>query len=133
MRRLAVLGAAGLLALTACGNADPGAGDKPRFCDHLDRLSRNDPFLAFGDHASADDVEVAFRALVDRAHELVDVAPPEARPAARDYADAAEALDSLLAGSAYLPTGVDTRAYRARQIAYVDAAQRLERYLNAEC
>lgn len=133
MRRLARLGVAGLLVVAACGARDAGNGDQALFCERLDRLTRNDPFLAFGDTASADDIEVAFGALMERADELLDVAPPEARAAARDYAEAAEALDALLASAAYLPTGVDTRAYRNQQVAYVEAAQRLERYLTAEC
>jgi hypothetical protein len=121
-----------LTGAAACGGGS-GDGDQTLFCERLDRLTRNDPFHAFGDRASAADIEVAFGALVDRADELVDVAPPEARPAARDYADAAHALDSLLAGTGYEPTGVDTRAYRNEQVAYTEAAQRLERYLTAEC
>lgn len=133
MRRVAMLVAAGLLAVAACGARDADLGDEALFCERLDRLTRNDPFLAFGDTASADDIEVAFGALIDRADELLDVAPPEARAAARDYAEAAEELDSLLASAAYLPANVDTRAYRNEQIAYVEAAQRLERYLTAEC
>jgi hypothetical protein len=137
VRRLTVLGAVALLlaagGLTACGGGSSNDGDQATFCERLDRLTRNDPFVAFGDHASADDIEVAFGALVERAGELVDVAPPEARGAARDYAEAATSLRSLLADADYAPTGVDTRSYRDEQVAYVEAAQRLERYLNAEC
>jgi len=133
VRRLAALAAVALAALPACGGRQHASGDKALFCARLDRLTRNDPFLGFGDTASADDIEVAFGALVDRSDELVDVAPPEARPAARDYADAAKALNALLADASYLPKGVDTRAYRDEQIAYVEASQRLERYLRAEC
>ena len=134
MRRLAVLFTVIVLTgATACGGDGSGDGDQALFCERLDRLTRNDPFQAFGDRASASDIEVAFGALVARADELVDVAPPEARPAARDYAEAARALDSLLAGTGYEPTGVDTRAYRNEQVAYTEAAQRLQRYLNAEC
>jgi hypothetical protein len=136
-RRLAVLVGTTLLAgaavLGACGDDGDSAGDPALFCERLDRLTRNDPFLAFGETADAGDIEVAFGALVDRAGELLDVAPPEARAAARDYADAVEALDSLLAGAAYSPTEVDARAYRNEQVAYAEAAQRLERYLDAEC
>jgi hypothetical protein len=135
-RQLAALVGATLLAsaalLGACGDGG-SAGDPARFCERLDRLTRNDPFLAFGETADAGDIEVAFGALVDRAGELLDVAPPEARGAAQDYADAVEALDSLLAGAAYSPTEVDARAYRNEQVAYAEAAQRLERYLDAEC
>lgn len=134
MRRLAMLGATGLLLVVAgCGSVDAGDGDQALFCERLDRLTRNDPFLAFGDRASAEDIEVAFAALIDRADELLEVAPPEARAAARDYAEAADALDALLAAGDYQPTEVDTRAYRDEQINYVEAAQRLERYLVAEC
>jgi hypothetical protein len=136
VRRLAVLGALALLVsvvLAACGGGGNDEGDRALFCERLDRLTRNDPFLAFGDQASADDIQVAFSALVERADELLDVAPPEARGAARDYTEAARALDALLADADYAPTGVDTRAYRDEQVAYTEAAQRLERYLNAEC
>lgn len=134
MRRLAVLFTVIVLTgASACSGDGPGDGDQALFCERLDRLTRNDPFQAFGDRASAADIEVAFGALVARADELVDVAPPEARPAARDYAEAARNLDSLLAGTGYQPTGVDTRAYRNEQLAYTEAAQRLQRYLTAEC
>jgi hypothetical protein len=115
-----------------CGS-DDGDGDETLFCDRLDRLTRNDPFRAFGESASASDIQVAFGALLDRADELVESAPPEARPAALDYQDAAEALDSLLAGAAYVGSQVDARAYHQQQVAYTEAAQRLERYLSAEC
>lgn len=134
MRRLAVLLAVIVLTgATGCGDGGSGDGDQVLFCERLDRLTRNDPFQAFGDRASAADIEVAFRALVARADELVEVAPPQVRAAARDYADAARALDSLLAGTAYEPTGVDSRAYRSEQVAYTEAASRLQRYLDAEC
>jgi hypothetical protein len=136
VRRLTVLGAIvvllGTVVLTACGGGSD-EGDKALFCERLDRLTNNDPFLAFGDQASADEIELAFSALIDRAGELVEVAPPEPRGAARDYAEAAAALDDLLAAAGYAPTGVDERAYRDQQTAYVEAAQRLERYLTAEC
>jgi len=124
---------AGTAVLGACGDDGDSTGDPALFCERLDRLTRNDPFLAFGETADAGDIEVAFGALVARAGELLDVAPPEARAAARDYADAVEALDSLLAGAAYSPTDVDARAYRNEQVAYAEAAQRLERHLDAEC
>lgn len=137
MRRLAVLVGAtvftGAAVLGACGDGGDAAGDPALFCERLDRLTRNDPFLAFGERADAGDIEVAFGALADRADELVDAAPPEARGAARDYADAVDALDSLLASAAYSPTELDARAYRNEQVAYAEAAQRLERYLEAEC
>lgn len=130
-RWLAVL-AVVALPLAACGD-DDSDGDQATFCTRLDRLTRNDPFRAFGDTATADDIQSAFAALLERAEELVDVAPPEARPAAQDYQEAAESLDSLLAGAAYVGADVDARAYREQQVAYTEAAQRLERYLTSEC
>lgn len=134
MRRLLAMSVAAAVTLAGCGSGgDDRAGDQDRFCERLDRLTRNDPFLVFGETASSDDIEVAFAALVERARELVDVAPPEVRPAARDYLDAAEALESLLAGAAFDPALVDPRAYRNEQVAYVESAQRLERFLSAEC
>lgn len=134
MRRLAGLGVAALMVLgTACSAGHDDEGDQPLFCQRLDRLTRNDPFLGFGDVASADDIEVAFAALTRRADELVDVAPPEARAAARDYAEAAAGLDALLTQADYDPSQVDVRAYRNEQVSYAQAADRLERYLKAEC
>ena len=132
MRRLAVLVLATTV-LAGCGDDGSGDGDQARFCERLDRLTSNDPFLAFGDTASPDDIETAFRALIDRAEALVDVAPPAARAAAEEYADAATALDSLLAGAAYVGADVDAAAYGEEQVVYAEAAQRLERYLEAEC
>jgi hypothetical protein len=117
----------------ACSDSGGGDGDQALFCERLDRLTRNDPFLAFGDTASADDIEVAFRALVERSEELVAVAPRDGRAAARDYAEAVDALDSILAGAAYDPLVVDAGEYVARQADYATAAQRLERYLDATC
>ncbi len=136
-RRLGRLGMAaalftGSLALGACGDGG-GQGDHALFCQRLDRLTRNDPFLALGDSASPKEVEVAFGALLERADELVEVAPPEARAAAGEFADAARSLDSLLAGAAYLPAQVDARAYVAQQVTYTEASRRLVRYLDAEC
>lgn len=130
MRRLAILALVGGLA--ACGRGGDAA-DPQAFCDRLDRLTTNDPFLAFGDTATAAEIEEAFAALVARADELVDVAPPEARAAAGDYADATRALDELMAAGSYDGTAVDDRAYRAEQLAYADAADRLLRYLDTEC
>lgn len=132
MRRLAALGFAALVVVGACGGGGDGDGDHALFCQRLDRLTRNDPFLAFGETASPDDMKVAFAALIERANDLVDVASPEARPAARDYAEAAEALDALLADAGYAPTDLDVRAYRDEQVAYAEAAQRLARYLPAD-
>jgi hypothetical protein len=133
MRGLGVLAVALVAVSGACGGGGGDEGDAARFCDRLDRLTRNDPFLAFGDQATADDVEAAFDALVDRAEDLVDVAPPEARAAARDYAESAAALDEVLADAGYDGAEADARAYRDHQVAYTDAATRLERYLDAEC
>src|SRR5688500_18688429 len=131
MRRLVVLALGVLLPVVAtsaaCGDGGRGDGDATRFCERLDRLTSNDPFLAFGDTASADDIETAFGALIDRADELVDVAPPAARAAASDYADAAKALDALLADAGYVGAEVEAVAYRHEQTDYAEAAQRLER------
>jgi hypothetical protein len=133
MRRLWVPVLAALL-LSACSDDDSDAGtDDTEFCQLLDRLTRNDPFLVFGDRASPADIQVAFEALVERADELLDAAPEESRAAARDYAESADALDSLLAGAAYDGTNVDINAYREQQTTYAAAAERLERYLESEC
>lgn len=129
--RCLVLAAA--VTLAGCGGGGSDDGDHAAFCDRLDRLTTNDPFAAFGDRATAADIEVAFEALVQRAQELVDVAPPEARAAADQYAEAAEALDGLLEDVGYDGAAVDARAYRGHQVAYGEAADRLERYLSAEC
>ena len=132
MRPRAILAVA-LLLLGACGGDGDDAGDAAAFCNRLDRLSRNDPFLAFGDQATADEIEVAFEALIERADELVEVAPPEPRAAARELAESARALDEVLAEADYDGTKADARTYREHQVAYTEAAQRLERYLEAEC
>ncbi len=132
MRRLAALLLVAAV-VGGCGSDDEGDGDAALFCQRLERLTANDPFRAFGDTATAADVEAAFAALLERAGALVEVAPPDARPAARDYSEAAAALDSLLAGAAYAGPDVDARAYREQQVAYADAARRLERYLESEC
>lgn len=118
--------------LGACGD-DDSDGDPAAFCSHLDRLSRNDPFQALGDEASAADIETAFGALVDRAEELLELAPPEARAAARDFAESAAALAGLLEEAGYDGTDVDARAYREQQVTYTEAATRLERHLESEC
>jgi hypothetical protein len=133
MRRLVGL-VVGVLLLAACGGDGGSAdGDPARFCELLDRLTANDPFLAFGDTATADEIEEAFGALIDRAEELVDVAPPAVHAAATDYAEAAAALDTLLADVAYVGADVDAAAYQHEQTAYAEAAQRLVRYLEGEC
>ena len=134
MRRLRVLLVAVALVPVGCGDDGPDDDERAAaFCTRLERLTENDPFAAFGDRATAAEVETAFQALVDRARELVDTAPEEAEANAREYADAAEGLDSILAGAAYEGGQVDQRAYREEQTKYVQAATRLERYLASEC
>lgn len=130
MRRLGILVVA--VILSACGDDGP-TPDPAAFCERLDRLTENDPFLAFGDTATTAEIELAFEALVARADELVDTAPDDARGAARDYADAARGLDGLLEDAGYDGSLVDSRAYRAEQLAYSEAANRLLRYLDTEC
>jgi hypothetical protein len=122
-----------VLGLAGCGDDGPGEGDQAAFCARLDRLTGNDPFLAFGDTATAAEIEQAFAALVARADELVDVAPPEPRGAALDFAEAAAALDELLAQSGYDGTAVQPAAYRDEQLAYAAASDRLLRYLDTSC
>jgi hypothetical protein len=123
-----------VLVVTGCGDdGGPSDGDPAAFCARLDRLTNNDPFRAFGDRATTAEIEQAFTALVARASEIVDVAPPEARGAAGDYADAARELDDLMAGAAYDGNAIDARAYRDQQVAYAAAAARLERHLESEC
>jgi len=119
-----------VLAVGGCGG--DGGGDAARFCEQLDRLAENDPFLAFGDTASEAEMEEAFTALRQRAEELEEAAPDGARGAAADYRDAVVGLDEILADAGY-GTDVDLRAYREQQTAYVAAAQRLERYLESDC
>lgn len=116
------------LALGACGD-DPPA-DERAFCTRLERLAENDPFRVFGERATAAEIQTAFAALVARARELVADAPDEVRGAARDYADAAEGLDDLMAAAAYQGDQVDARAYREQQVRYTAAAARLERHLD---
>lgn len=131
---VAVLAVAAVVAGAAsagCGD-DSSHGDQATFCQRLDRLTENDPFQAFGDTATEAEMQEAFTALKARADELVEVAPDAAEAAATDYRDAVLGLDGLLADAGY-GADVDVRAYREQQTAYVEAAQRLERYLTAEC
>lgn len=118
--------------LLACGGGDDG-GDVAAFCDRLDRLSSNDPFAALGSSATGAEVRIAFQALVERAGELVEVAPPEPRPAAERYEDTTVELESLLAGAGYDGARVDTAAYRQAQLDYADAADDLLRYFDRSC
>jgi len=120
----------GAVLASGCGNDDDA--DPAAFCERLERLTENDPFAAFGDTASEAEMEAAFAALTERAEELVEVAPDDAEAAATDYRDAAVALDELLAGAGY-GIDVDVREYREQQLAYTEAAQRLERYLTTGC
>ena len=133
MRRPRSLVLALVLTAAACGGSGDEGGDPAAFCDRLDRLTRNDPFLAFGDTATPAEIEQAFAALVDRAGELVDVAPPEARGAARDLADAVDEMESSMDAAGFDGGALDARAYREAQVAYVEASDRLLRYLDAEC
>jgi hypothetical protein len=132
-RRTRLVTALLVVALAGTGCGDHGRdGDQAAFCQRLDGLTENDPFQAFGDTATEAQMQEAFTALKARADELVEVAPDTARGAATDYRDAVQGLDALLAEAGY-GTDVDVRAYREQQMAYVEAAQRLERYLTAEC
>ena len=128
-----LLGLLAVIALVgACGDDGPSA-DPQAFCVRLDRLTENDPFLAFGDTASPTEIAEGFEALVARADELEDVAPEEVRPAAAAYADAARAMDELMADAGYDGARLDARRYRNEQEDYTEAAARLLRYLDAEC
>jgi hypothetical protein len=129
MRVLVVLVA--VLLLAAC-NDEPSA-DAGLFCDRLGRLTENDPFLAFGDTATPSEIAEAFDALVERADELAEVAPDDIRPAAEDYAEAATAMDDLMAEAGYDGARLDDRAYRDQQEAYAEASDRLLNHLEAEC
>ena len=130
MRRLGLLLLAA--ALASCGSDGPSA-DPELFCQRLDRLTTNDPFLAFGDTATPQEIEVAFEALVIRAEELVDVAPEEARPAAERYAQAVDRMQALMDAAGYDGARLDALAYRDEQEAYTEAGDRLLRHLESEC
>jgi len=129
MRVVAVLVVA--LLVSAC-NDEPSA-DPELFCSRLGRLTENDPFLAFGDTATPTEIAEAFEALVERADELVEVAPEEVRPAAEAYADATIGMDDLMAEAGYDGARLDARAYRDLQEAYTEAADRLLNHLDAAC
>jgi hypothetical protein len=131
MRRVVTLGAL-VVVLAACGS-DGERADRAQFCRRLDRLTGNDPFLAFGDTATPAEIEEAFGALVARAEELAEVAPEEVRPAADAYAGAATAMDELMVDAGYDGARLDAGAYRDEQEVYVEAADRLLRYLDTEC
>ena len=122
-----------LVVLAACGGGGDDDGDEATFCTRLDRLTDNDPFRAFGATATAAEIEQAFTALVERADELVDVAPPEARGAADDFATSAAAMRDVLAEAGFDGATVDTRAYRDAQLTYAEASTRLLRYLDTTC
>ena len=130
MRRLVTLAAT--LLLVACGG-DGDEADPALFCQRLDRLTENDPFRAFGDTASAAEIEEGFDALVARAEELVAVAPDDARPAARAFAEGASTMRDVLDEAGFDPSTLDTRAYRDAQLIYTEASDRLLRYLDTEC
>lgn len=135
--RIVLLGAAAVL-VVAGGAAvllrdSTASPDQPAFCARLERLAKNDPFAAFGDRATEGQIQQAFDALVERADELLDLAPEEAKAAAREYSDATTSLRDLLEDADGDPADVDTRAYRDQQVRYSDAAALLERYLDNEC
>lgn len=130
---LAVLAAVLVLGLLGGACSDGPSADERAFCERLGRLTQDDPFAAFGPRATSADVREAFSALVERAGDLADVAPEVIRGPARDYAEAAEALDDLLAAADYDGDRVDLREYREQQVAYTKAAATLERHLAAEC
>ena len=93
----------------------------------------NDPFAAFGDRATEAQIEQAFSALVERAEEILELAPDDARPTAREFRESAQELRDLLDDAGGDPAEVDTRAYRDQQVRYSEAAGLLERYLESEC
>jgi hypothetical protein len=127
-----VVAAVAVAALLGCGDGGPTA-DPEAFCLRLDRLTTNDPFLAFGDTATPTEIEQGFEALVTRADELLEVAPEDVRPAARRYRDAAVAMDELMAEAGYDGARLDARAYREEEVTYTEAADLLIRYLEVEC
>jgi hypothetical protein len=129
---IALLGAVAVVALRAGGDDGPKP-DQAAFCQRLDRLTSNDPFAAFGDRATEAEIAQAFDALVARTDELVDLAPDEARGAARDAAEGARRLRDLLAEAGGDADAVDALAYRDAQDRYTAAGDRLERYLSASC
>jgi hypothetical protein len=130
MRRLGILAAT--LLLVACGG-DADDADPALFCQRLDRLTQNDPFLAFGESATSAEIQEGFRALVARAEELVDVAPDDARSTARTFAESANAMADALREAGFDPSALDTRTYRDAQLTYAEASDRLLRYLESEC
>lgn len=133
VRRLTTAAAVTIaLAVVSCGD-DGGRADPVAFCDRLDRLTRNDPFDAFGPEAGPEEIRSGFVALRDRARELERLAPEAVRPTARDYAEAVAAMDSLMAGAGYDGAALDVAAYRAEQQRYTEASRLLLRHLEAEC
>lgn len=139
MRRRVVLVAVAAVVLAVLGTVlvtsggDERGPDPVAFCDQLDRLTRNDPFAAFGDRATTAEVLAAFTALEARAEELRVLAPDAARAVATDLAEATTAMADLLRATGGDPAAVDTRAYREEQRRYAEAADRLERYLTSSC
>ncbi|MDQ2650382.1 MAG: hypothetical protein M3Z03_12625 [Actinomycetota bacterium] len=139
-RRLALIGAAVVCAIAgvallvnAEGDDGDPAPDPAAFCRSLERLADNDPFEAFGDRATEAEISAAFDALVQRADELLELAPDEPRGAARDLAETSRRLRDLLAEAGGNAAEVDGLAYSDAQARYDEAASRLERYLTAEC
>ena len=127
-----LLGIGGLVVYSA-GGSDGPASDPTEFCRRLDRLTSNDPFAAFGDRATKAEIGQAFDVLVARTDELVDLAPDEARGAARNAAESARELRDLLAAADGDASRVDPLMYRDAQTRYTEAGDRLERYLASEC
>ncbi len=132
MWRSGIVAVAVSLVVVGCGDSGDGA-DPARFCEQHDRHTENDPFRAFGDTATASEIEEAFAALVERVDALADVAPDEVEGAARDLAESVTVMDEEMAEAGYAPDGLDARAYRDAQVAYAEASDRLLRHLDAEC